>query len=237
MIKAVIFDLDNTLCDTYEAITPALRNTFSYYLSHFPEKTVDEMLEINELAFKETFLNPSISIPSAQILIWYKIFELLSIKPPVKAIVEMVEYIQGEVRNKIKLFNGAEELLTFLRNEDIKIGILTNGSFIEQSRKITSLGIESYVDYLVTPEMTFVNKPHERAFLYILEKLNTKPWESVMIGDSLYSDIDGAKKVGMQTVFMKKYDENEIRGIRKTPDYSSYNFFQIIEFLKELIKR
>ena len=81
MIKAVIFDLDDTLCNTSDVLQKALRRTFKDNLSHFPGKTTDEMMELNTRAFNDIFLDENIPVPSAMILIWFRLFELLDIRP------------------------------------------------------------------------------------------------------------------------------------------------------------
>ena len=202
MIKAVVFDLDDTLCNASEVLEQSLRTTFEENLSHFPGKTVEEMVALNKLAFKETFQDPNIPIPTASILIWFKIFELMGKKPPIKGIMRIVEKVWEENTNKLKPTPGAHEFLDWLQDHDIKVGVLTNGVFMSQAKKIAILGMDSKIDCLATSDMAVADKPDPKAYLYILDKMKVWPTEAIMVGDRIDNDVLGGKKIGMKGVLM-----------------------------------
>lgn len=202
MIKAVIFDLDDTLCNTSEVLEDALKKTFSDNLSHFPGKTVDEMLQLNDQAFKDTFLDPKISVPSAQIIIWFRIFELLNLKPQIKPILEIIDQVRFEIRKKINILPGTLDVLDYCKQKGIKLGLLTNGGFYEQAQKAILLGIDMYFDCFATPDITLFDKPNPGAFQYVLDKLKVKSSETFMVGDSVNLDIIGANTVKIPTVLL-----------------------------------
>lgn len=204
MKKAVIFDVDDTLCNTSQAVAPALQKVFTDNLVHFPGKTVTEMMELDRKAFEELFRHPEIPIPSATILIWFRIFEYLHIKPPVKAIYHMIEQFREEYMKHIDVHEGLLDFMQSLQENHIKIGTLTNGTFMEQAKKIILLGLDRYIDYFVATDMTLVDKPQKKAFTYVLTKLETKPEETVMIGDLLELDIIGAHEAGLKTIWFAK---------------------------------
>ena len=230
MIKAIIFDLDDTICNTSDILDQALRNTFAENLAHFPNKTVEEMMLINQEAFKETFLNPSIPVSSSTILIWLRCFELLHIVPPIKVVLRLIEKIRAEVSTEIKLIEGAEEILTFLSQKHIKIGILSNGAYMEQAEKLVILGIDAYIDHLVTPDICLANKPDAKAFTYILDNLHVSPDEALMIGDDMQADIKGAKSVGIKTVYFQHRTKRH--GMERShADYSITSLFEIKDLI------
>ncbi|MCR4263342.1 MAG: HAD family hydrolase, partial [Candidatus Roizmanbacteria bacterium] len=102
----------------------------------------------------------------------------------------------------VKLTQGSFDLLEYLVREKILIGILTNGTYFQQTSKLITLGIDHMIDYLVTPDMCLADKPDPKSFRYILNKLGVKPEESLMIGDNFTADIVGAKQVGMHAVYI-----------------------------------
>lgn len=229
-MKAIIFDLDDTICNTSEILDQALRNTFTENLAHFPSKTVEEMMLLNKEAFKETFLNPNIPVSSSTILIWLRCFELLNITPPIKVVLRLIEKIRAEVSAEIKLIEGAEAILTLLSQKHIKIGILSNGAYMEQAEKLVILGIDSYIDYLVTPDICLANKPDAKAFTYMLDKLHISPDEALMIGDDIQADIKGAKSVGIKTVYFQHRTKRH--GVEKAhADYIINSLFEVKDLL------
>ena len=74
--------------------------------------------------------------------------------------------------------------------------ILTNGKSKEQRMKLKKLGLENIFKLYISGEKN-ISKPKEGAFLNVLESEDILPEETIMIGDSLYHDINPAKKLGM----------------------------------------
>ena len=233
MLKAVIFDLDDTLCNSHEVFPPAIEKTFQKYLAHFPGKTVEQMLILERQATDEVFEDPTISTPVALTLLWIKIFELLGMKPDLKAIIQMRRMTWESMYKTINLLPGAEGLLDYLVSKNMKIGVLTNGPFLEQAEKLIALGIDKKVDYLVGTDLTMVDKPDPKAFNYILDKLGVKGEEAVMIGDYVEFDILGAKRVGMKAILLKHSFRKHTEEEEKEADLVVNSLDAVTRFFKD----
>jgi putative hydrolase of the HAD superfamily len=72
-----------------------------------------------------------------------------------------------------------------------------------QHTKIRSCGLHSYFDQIITSESSNSLKPHAAIFEFAFERTGAKAEESLMIGDSLDVDIEGANGVGMDSVHVK----------------------------------
>ncbi len=233
MIKAVIFDLDDTLCNASEVLEESLRRAFEENLAHYPDKTIEEMVELNKQAFKETFLDPAIPVPTASILIWFRIFELMGKKPPIKGIMRMVEKVWEENTNKLKPTPGAHEFLDWLHENNIKVGVLTNGVFMSQAKKVTMLGLDSKIDCFATSDMAVADKPDPKAYLYILDKMDIWPNEAIMVGDRLDNDVLGGKRIGMKGILMTSEHKRPLEDTHKA-DLVVSNLMEIKPFIEEL---
>ncbi len=233
MVKAVIFDLDDTLCNSHEVFPPAIEGTFKKYLAHFPGKTVSEMVALERQAASEVFEDPTIPTPVALTLLWIKIFELLGVKPDLKAIIEMRRQTWESMYKTINLLPGAEELINYLVSKNILIGILTNGPFLEQAEKLIALGIDKKVDYLVGTDLTMVDKPDPKAFNYILAKLAVRAEEAVMIGDYVEFDVLGAKGVGMKTILLRHDFRKHTVEEEKEADLVVNNLEEVNSYFKD----
>ena len=97
----------------------------------------------------------------------------------------------------IKPFDFIEKLFNYLKNNKIKIAILTNFISEHQFEKLSKLKLLKYVDVLVTSEEIGIEKPDKKMYETILNKLNMKSNEVIMIGDSFKSDIEGAIKLNI----------------------------------------
>ena len=80
-------------------------------------------------------------------------------------------------------------------------------SDIEQIKKLKNSKIEGFFKTVTNSEMVGVKKPNPKIFNFALKAANAKAHQSVMIGDSIEADIEGAEGVGMQTVFFDSKDE------------------------------
>ena len=105
------------------------------------------------------------------------------------------------------LFEGALEILDYLILK-YKLHIITNGFEEVQHKKLKNSGIYHYFSTVTTSEEVGLKKPNPKVFLTALNKANSLPTQSVMIGDSLEADILGANNIGMQTIFYNYRNES-----------------------------
>jgi putative hydrolase of the HAD superfamily len=97
------------------------------------------------------------------------------------------------------LFEGTFEILEYLKGK-YELHIITNGFEEIQTKKMESSRILDYFSTLVTSESVGVKKPNPKVFNYALEKANAQSNNSIMIGDSIEADIEGALSVGMKAI-------------------------------------
>lgn len=112
------------------------------------------------------------------------------------------------------LFEGALDILNYLRDK-YELHIITNGFDEAQERKMHNSNIRNYFKTITNSEMVGVKKPNPRIFNFALDSANANPDESVMIGDSLEADIEGAHKVGMDTIHFDYNNENSNHNYKK----------------------
>lgn len=232
MIKAVIFDLDDTLCNTTEVIEDALRSIFTEHLTKFSDKSVDDLVSINVRIFDNLIADPNVPLSSATILVWFEVFEHLQIKPSLKIILKLIEHIRSEVNKRVRLIDGTLELINYLKSKDIKIGVLTNGIFIDQANKLIKLKLDNFVDYLVTSDMCAADKPNPKIFKYLLNKMNVLPHQTLMIGNDMVADIKGAHDIGMKTIYLKNGRQRNVNTKLVKPDYIKTNYKDILQLVK-----
>jgi putative hydrolase of the HAD superfamily len=198
LIKAVIFDLDNTLVDFMKmkrrAIEEAIPAMIDAGLSITPEKAnevIDEIYKEQGIEYQrvfDEFLNRVIKridykILSAGIVAYRRAREAALIPYP---------HVYSTLNKLLKL--------------GITLGILSDAPVKEAWLRLAFLNFHHIFDYVVTFADTGERKPSPKPFLKILEQMNVKPEESLMVGDWVERDILGAKNVGMKTAFAKYGD-------------------------------
>lgn len=101
-----------------------------------------------------------------------------------------------------RLMPHAREILDYLRPK-YKLFVLSNGFTELQSRKMQSARIGHYFYGVILSEDIGVNKPNPAIFEYALRVAGSTPEETLMIGDNLEVDIEGAQGVGIDQVYYK----------------------------------
>lgn len=110
---------------------------------------------------------------------------------------------------EINLYEGAEELIASLKENGIKVGIITDGRPSGQRKKIEALGLDDLVDdIIVTDELGGVQfrKPCDIAFRIMQRKWRIPFEQLVYVGDNPVKDFQAAKQLGMQSVFVNNPD-------------------------------
>ncbi len=102
---------------------------------------------------------------------------------------------------KTKLLPGAIEVLEYLYPK-YPMYILSNGFEEVQHRKINNSGLEPYFKGVVLSDEIGVNKPHPAIFDYALKKSGSPREKTLMIGDSLDADIQGAINSRLDQVWL-----------------------------------
>tara|TARA_B100000787_G_C16199059_1_gene303390 strand:- start:4668 stop:5351 length:684 start_codon:yes stop_codon:yes gene_type:complete len=198
-IQHIFFDLDHTLWDfeknsalTFQEILPASNITvdfdlfmktyipinFSYWKKYREEKVSKE--ELKYLRLKETF--DALDYYVNDVTIHY-----LS-----------EEYIVN-LPNHNHLFEGTFEILDYLQSK-YQLHIITNGFEEIQTQKMEKSGISKFFTAVITSESVGVKKPNPKVFEFALDKVNTTAANSIMIGDNLEADIQGALNCGIKAI-------------------------------------
>ena len=98
---------------------------------------------------------------------------------------------------------GAVELVRWLADRTT-VGVVTNNTAREQSRKLRFLGLERSVDVLITSREAGWDKPDPRIFRLALRAAGAAPTSAVMIGDSWESDVEGALRAGIRPIWLNR---------------------------------
>lgn len=123
----------------------------------------------------------------------------------------------GAYVDRMELFDGVEETLAALQDAGLQVAIVSNLTTRIQLEKIRHLGIESYVDYLLTSEETGREKPSSVMFTLPMAHLSVTPSEVVMVGDDPEADIEGGNALGLTTALFNR-ETDSLTG-REAPDH------------------
>jgi len=111
---------------------------------------------------------------------------------------------------KKKLFPYTTEILDYLIAKDYTLHLITNGFEKVQWSKINNSGIDKYFTHVITSESSNSLKPKKQIFDYALQTAGATIKESIMLGDNLEADIQGAINAGMDCVFVNHINATTI---------------------------
>ncbi|HRE40723.1 MAG TPA: HAD-IA family hydrolase [Ignavibacteria bacterium] len=198
MIKAVIFDLDNTLVDFMflksSAVNAAIHAMIDAGLNHsseFIQKKVDEIYKDRGIEYQEVFDKLLIDLTGK---IDYKILSA--------GIVAYRTAREAALKPYPKVL---PTLLTLIKN-GLKLAVVSDAPGKEAWLRLSYLNFHHLFDVVVTFSDSNERKPSPVPFNLALERLNLKAEECLMIGDWAERDVVGAKSVGMKTVFARYGD-------------------------------
>lgn len=193
MIKAVLFDLDDTLLDRNTSLVWQVKQQYDRLYAHlqcipksdYVAKYI--ILDDRGRTAKDRLYQQILRDFDIEGLTWEDFYQ---------------DYQVNFWHEGLFLFPGLQEVLTSLKQRGILLGIITNGS-ASQMRKICALGIEVYFDVILISGQEGVKKPNPEIFRRALARLNVSAGESVFVGDNPVADIGGAKQVGLKTIWKR----------------------------------
>jgi putative hydrolase of the HAD superfamily len=198
MIKAVVFDLDNTLVDFMlmkrQAIDAAINAMIDAGLNLSREDIqfrIDAIYKERGMEFQNVF---------DQLL--YGEFQKLDYKILSSGVIAYRRAREAALVPYPHVYMTLMELLKM----GIRLAVVSDAPAREAWLRLSYLNFHHIFDHVVTFEDTGERKPHEAPFRRALELLQVEPGEALMIGDWAERDVVGAAKVGMKTVFARYGD-------------------------------
>ncbi len=191
MIKAVVFDLDDTLYPERD-----------YVFSGFDVvgATLEERYGIQNAGqrLKELFLQDRKNV-------YGRILDESGVSYSQKDIEDISAIYRGH-KPVLSLPCRSETVLTQLREKGYKLGIITDGRDYQQRAKIAALRVENFVDaIIVTDELggEQMRKPNPVAFVEMAKMLNVAVEETIYVGDNPNKDFAVKKFLPIKTVEVK----------------------------------
>jgi putative hydrolase of the HAD superfamily len=221
-MKAVIFDLDNTLIDFLTmkkmSVTGAIRAMQDAGLdisTKQAEKTLYDLYDKYGMEYQKIFQ-----------AFLKKVIGKVDYKMLANAIVGYRKVERGFMHPYPK----ARSVLMQLKEQGIKLAILTDAPKMRAWLRLAEMNLTEYFDIVLTVDDTQVKKPDRKAFEMILKKLKLPPGEVLMVGDSLDKDIAGANALGMKTCYAK-YGEMGLDKGKAQPDYTIDDITDLLDVI------
>jgi len=192
-VRAVFFDLDDTLCDSIGARPQRARKALEAFCRYHPEHDLEGLLT------RVLQTHPTLD---REVVGLRCVFAELGLDDceGTRAAYD----VHSSYFDPIRCFEGVPETLTAL-NQRFVIGVITNFEEWYQRRKFERLPIVGLVSHFIVADMVGVEKPDPRIFAHALSLAGVEPREAVFVGDRLDVDIAGAQAAGMRAVWFNHW--------------------------------
>ena len=203
--KHLFFDLDHTLWDFDANAKETLIEVYAAFdlekKGVVPFEDFYELYKIHNQILWDRYHKGFVS---AEDLKWKRMYRtLLDFKIGDEAMArEMSEKFLEILPTKKLLFPHTTEVLDYLADKNYHLHLITNGFEKTQWRKLNNSGLDIYFTHVVTSEGSNSVKPQKEIFEYALNKAGAQLNQSIMLGDNLEADIQGAMNAGMDNIFV-----------------------------------
>ncbi|HCE3708083.1 TPA: HAD-IA family hydrolase [Vibrio parahaemolyticus] len=239
MLKAIFFDMDETLCGTSQADKAAGQKFAAWIQQTYPQVSDPQ-------AFLQRYLQGVYKKLNAEFP------QLVALLPDENAFrcgliqtilaengihidaeqAQQAQYYFDSARmGAFTFFPGVKEMLMDLRKH-YKLVVITNGPIFSQHPKLKATQMDEWVDHIIVGGEEPEEKPAASIFQKALNLVDIKPEEALHIGDSLAADIAGANNMGILSVWVNATGASNPTEI--TPNFEIRETVELKEILKTL---
>lgn len=205
-LRAVLFDLDDTLFDHTHATHCALRQLQAFEPA-LSEWEIDALHREHAAILEELHVEViygRMTVDDARVERFRRLLELGAAADASGRAVTAARCYREAYERGWQPVAGASELLRALKSAGVWVGVVTNNIVSEQRKKLDRCDLGVCVDALVTSEEVGVQKPAAEIFQVALTHAHAMPREAVMIGDNWTNDIEGARAAGIRPVWLNR---------------------------------
>ncbi len=227
MIKAAVFDLDNTLVDfmamknqAIDAAIHAMRDAGLRLSAEEVRRRIDAIYAERGIEFQSVF---------DQLL--YDEFSKVDYKILASGIIAYRRAREAA----LVLYPHVYLTLIELMKMNLKLAVVSDAPSREAWLRLCYLNLHHLFDAVVTFDDTKMRKPNREPFVEVLRRLGVRAEESLMIGDWAERDVVGAAQVGMKTIFARYGDT--FGTVISHADYEVDDITQVIDIVTQLNSR
>ncbi|WP_281960893.1 HAD family hydrolase [Vibrio parahaemolyticus] len=239
MLKAIFFDMDETLCGTSQADKAAGQKFAAWIQQTYPKVSDPQAFLQRYLQGVYKKLNAEFPqlvalLPDENAFRCGLIQTILAengIHIDAEQAQQAQHYFDSARMGAFTFFPGVKEMLTDLRKH-YKLVVITNGPIFSQHPKLKATQMDEWVDHIIVGGEEPEEKPAASIFQKALNLVDIKPEEALHIGDSLAADIAGANNMGILSVWVNATGASNPTEI--TPNFEIRETVELKEILKTL---
>ena len=226
MLRAVIFDLDNTLTDFMRmkrvSVKAAIEEMIDAGLKMSPEEATQKLFDIYDRE----------GIEDQRVFDRFLEEEFGEVDPMIHT-AAIFGYRRGREYTLV-LYPHVKKTLLSLAKRGLKLAVLSDAPRYQAWSRLCYLQLQHFFDHVITFEDTAVRKPDPAPFLRAIELLDMHPDEVIMIGDWPARDMVGGSGVGIKTVYARYGDTSG--ATTSGADYEIDDISELVDIVDQLME-
>ena len=199
MIKAVLIDIDDTIFDFEKCSKNSFLKTLEKFNLKFKEEDFSYFNKVNDILWTKQKLG-EINIKEVFIKRDYLMGKYFNLDIEKGLFNDLfVNFLYDE----IEMVDGIEDLLEYL-SDKYKIFAASNGIYKMQENRLKKSNLDKYFDKIFVSDKIGFEKPDKKFFQKIMDLTKFSNDDLIMIGDSIKSDIIGAKNSKIKSIYFNK---------------------------------
>jgi len=208
-IRAISFDLDDTLWDCAPAILNAEETLYTWLERYHPQVVADQNREsMRELRANMYQTHPHL-VTDVSMMRKASLQLLFDQHENSEQLVEQAFSVFYKARSEVVLYEGTHEILGALR-ERYKVAAITNGN-----ASLQQIGISEYFHDIQSASLANPPKPEPDMFAACCRNLGIDAHELLHVGDNPQTDVVGGHNAGARTVWFNQFDTNWPEELRR----------------------
>ncbi len=229
-LRAVYFDLDDTLCATTRFAHTARRNAVQAMIAQGVRASADQVSQELDEVIAEFTSNYEHHFDKLLLRLDPKALEGVNRSLVIAA--GVAAYHDTKFR-ELRVADGALELLADLRRAGLGVGVISHGRTLKQAEKLVRLGIAPLLDHnaVIISDEVGINKPNPKLFQLALRLGGYQAGETMYVGDHPQNDIAPPRSLGMIAVWARAMARSELG--HEKPDHTINDFRDLRRILRE----
>lgn len=231
-LKAVFFDIDDTLYSTTAFAERARRQAVRAMLAAGLRAAEDEVLA--ELAEVIAEFSSNYEHHYEKLLLRLPKAATEGLNPAILVAAAVVAYHQTKSKELVP-FPDVAAAIPRLAKAGLVLGIITSGLTVKQAEKLVRLGLLPFIhpQGIFITEQIGISKPNPKLFQRACRDLKLKPAECAYVGDHPVHDVEPVKRIGMTSILNRRgVGKYECLPAKVKPDHEIRDFTELVALLR-----
>jgi len=235
MIRAIVFDVDDTIYDQQAPYRIAMEKEFPDFPMEEMNRAYIRFRHYSDIGFPRVMAGEW----TVEYFRFWRAQQTLLEFGYREISEEEGNHFQKVYEHELENITMLDEMrltLEFLKSKNVPVGVITNGPTEHQLKKVKQLGLYDYIDpsHVIVSQATGFQKPQKEIFNLAAHQFGFDPATTLYVGDNYDNDVSGAHNAGWKSMWFNHRSRTLEEGTKPVFDVEIDNFEQLYGAVKVL---